>query len=708
MGNKKNLNDKNKQNEDSDSDFEEFSKQFSENDFPEDFSDKMRELFLKEMYEQNSNKKSKKTNDSIKNQTENLDNNNQIPEYVYEDTTQDEEAAYEVEEPSDTVDETGFLSEEPQEYKSSYKDFERTTFMDRDLTRDETTLKNLINRILKTVQLNESVINLYETLDSLTSFLNTIKLRNIYKRKELEFFVSCFIYTLLVRNINFNMSFIAYIDKLIDKKIISYNDLLFVQDSYLSMNHPNFEKRKKKEQISSLTRRIANQICKDVFNKLNFDFESRPTNYTTVSTETGKKYSELGMSYVRQTIEPRKGISITFGGIEPNPVPLYDALANVLPKEPRDINWGECKDILQKYISDLKEKLKIAKNDKMKQVIQYAIDNLHKAPYILKEKPKMTEFPDVNLVRERSHQYLENIYNSFKEDCSKIVTQELNKLLGPSESRLENILTTRKNAELIRLERERENERRRELLKLSSAEKFEKKRLGKEEYNKLYGNLSKEELKKKLLEVKLPEVEEQIKMKDTPSYIKERKKRQLRQLISKTSIEGNLFTARRKREEQPVKKRKSRKLSDDEEDREEEYSESSEIDELESEPEVFDLVDEETQKLSKEIMQEMKIQEELEEKELKELRQDIERREVQSKLSKIGISNTQTSKETPSLLQTTGSHVITLSSYSDTTKTSETYYDDTSSETSDTSDTSSETSDTSSETSDTDTKMEMD
>jgi hypothetical protein len=434
---------------------------------------------------------------------------------------------------------TGQEFQEEDQYKNSFKDTQRTVQVIENMNATQKTVKSNIDKIMKAISLNEDIIDLYDTIADIEGIINKVQEMvpiTITESLEVVFIIVCGLYYQLMKSYEFTLTFDEYINKLISKRVLRYNDLLVSSNSIILGLMPSVQVTGSNEEKLMIIINAWNQYLSGI---MRIEVRRAVKVYEPEFIPLGRSKNLPSQMRTVYSGKTKSGVEFTYGqgGRPSETVSVYELLANQIPETEAEIEWQSCEDLLEKYRIELKKKLESTPVNarKSRAILQFTIDNLHRAPYVL-GRGKMDK---------PTGEFFQNMYNQMIKKCSVRLMKELEKR-NPGKSgevllrdKIERLRVSRQRSEEMREQREVSNQQRKALMTEREYDrpmpmKFE---------SSIMNKLAKDAVKNNAVSYDDDDVE----IKDTPAFIREGKKRELKNMIISRTNKMNLDNYRQKK-----------------------------------------------------------------------------------------------------------------------------------------------------------------
>ena len=359
---------------------------------------------------------------------------------------------------NDSVEGNDSLEEEEEvEYKQSYKD--KYNFVGEKMTDNQKTIKNNIEQIFKTMNINDSNIS-FDLIAKIENIIKTLKKSeqvDMFKQNELVFLIaSCAYFD--TRRFNFqNIRNIKdYVNKLIQGNYLSENVIkqllnsgIFILQNENKIVKTQFENLVEKGDFREIIKllmhlwdikiREMSGIGSRTLNNKNYEPEIFKIGNSDRSLPNKDYYSAL--NYLKSVSNNKKPTTQYILGVNYDTVKMYDVLFNDsfnLPDDEAQIDWGNCISIVENVKNKLRKLLENYPEEKEQQCIKYIITNLHRAGFALKND-KITNFTATKFKH-----YLDEVKNECRNQVDDtyhekitLKNQKINKIKSEKKKRYE-------------------------------------------------------------------------------------------------------------------------------------------------------------------------------------------------------------------------------------------------------------------------------
>lgn len=340
-----------------------------------------------------------KTNFNYTNNDKNDENDENENQEVNDDDVNKDEQEHDYEEVEENADNE---QEQEQEQKASFKDTQRTSYEQKQLTSKQLSYKNTIEQVIKLLNMNEDNLDIYATINTIEQVISIIikQLKSIdYKldltvTSNMKFIIVCVILYDLIKSKGYNQDIDLVISKLFPKyftvKDLSashINDNIFLKEwNQLDSNIISesiikiTQYRKNDKDFSKIVKILLLNCDKVIQNIMNINIniinpgqikeELIPIG---VNMMTGRRIKDEQEEIdLLRTRNSKKTVVLVKYLLEDKPIP-----ENEVP-----IIWESYVNVLDKYRKALQQKYDTQNNNSY----LYIMNNLHRGPYALKEQ----------------------------------------------------------------------------------------------------------------------------------------------------------------------------------------------------------------------------------------------------------------------------------------------------------------------------------
>lgn len=316
------------------------------------------------------------------------------------------------------------------EQKVSFKDTQRSSYEQIQLTTQQKQYKTQIEKILKTLSLSDDSINIYETINYIVQIIPVItreseSQNDINVTSDINFIHVCFVLYALIRQ-GYCQSLDTIISKLFPKYLTikdinasSISNTIFLKqwnildENIVKQSNDSILDSRKNKNYKSIVKILLTNCDKVLQNMLNYHYNIDCKMYVDEIM-----YKPLGINPITQRrIKDEKDeealSSITSAT---KPIDIISLIEGPLPENEIVILWGDYINILNSYRQVLQDKYNKSKN----QGYLYIKDNLHRAPFALKNNMPMP-------IAQMFKVTFENLSKSIKELSKKVKVVKQNK-----------------------------------------------------------------------------------------------------------------------------------------------------------------------------------------------------------------------------------------------------------------------------------------
>lgn len=299
------------------------------------------------------------------------------------------------------------LDEVEDNFKVSFKDTERSSYEQVNLTSMQARYKKEVLNILKRLNINEDTIDVLNTINTVESIISVIvpqvKKEIGYNNdfnvtSNLKFVIICIVmYELAQANSSYSPGFDKVIDRLFPTKGTSYltikdisasnmNDIIFLKE------WNKLDNKMIKESIDKIKLAKEKEDYKTIFKIILINTDIVLQNILHTNIDINNKFyvkdedlvplgvnKLTGLRYKDEKVVSLKNAYKQFG------IHVKDILGNKIPEKEVPIIWGNEQKILDKYKMALQDKFDNSNKDADYTSYIYIKDNLHRAPFALRD-----------------------------------------------------------------------------------------------------------------------------------------------------------------------------------------------------------------------------------------------------------------------------------------------------------------------------------
>lgn len=356
----------------------------------------------------------------------NIDNENDNENKEIDDDNESDQHEYEtgnIDESNDLINENTEI-----EMKSSFKDIERINYISTTLTKQE---KDIMKNVLKTLEIigyPEDIVNVYDVINNIlaikTKIQSELELLKVteWKESDMKYIIASVVcYDIIKAGFSITKhAFNTFISKLIKVK---YFTKMHVSGSLFLRN---FEESDKK---CNLTKALQMSNEEKMYIKKNYK-EGNIDIVIKIMIENCNKI--LNMIYC-EVVFTEENYEIEYLPVcKPHQIkeyPKYFMTANdivsgvEIPKTANKMVWNpETKTILKRLTSALILKCKKERNNTLKIVYEFVIENIENAPFVLMNKSSMDVV--VSKLEELKYKELKRTFEMFMQKIATLVDEK--------------------------------------------------------------------------------------------------------------------------------------------------------------------------------------------------------------------------------------------------------------------------------------------